>query len=191
MKSAIIGTLLLVVEVGFERFEQARQGEAGKRTGAGRAERTIVHQVYRQDETLVEGGVQGIDMRGRDIHHGKIVATIMLPDQAERAVGRLVLAQRRAALVMIEDLFFCIISAADVIDDAIAAGRDPLRRAAADDLRLGEQPGQDDAGEEFIGMEATGMGDEIIWFHAGMRLCWFVSSQFRTQNRFPLLLELL
>ena len=60
--------------------------------------------------------------------------------------------------------------AADVIDDAIGSGRDPFRRPAPLDFRLRIQPCQDDRRQQFIGMEATGMGDEKVGNHADICL---------------------
>ncbi|MNE61868.1 hypothetical protein D3C80_1571120 [compost metagenome] len=63
-----------------------------------------------------------------------------------------------------------VIGAADIVDDAVHAGGDPFRRPAADDAGLREKSGQDDAGQQFVGMEATGMGDEKIRDHVRISL---------------------
>ncbi|MNT71352.1 hypothetical protein D3C72_2098290 [compost metagenome] len=71
---------------------------------------------------------------------------------------------------MVENPLFGIIGASDIIDDAIRPGRDPFRRPAPLDFRLREQPCQDNGREQFIGMEATRMGDEKVGNHADMCL---------------------
>ncbi|MNE62647.1 hypothetical protein D3C80_1579370 [compost metagenome] len=81
-----------------------------------------------------------------------------------------ILAQGRTTLVVIEYLCCGIIGTTHIINDAVGSCSDPFRCPAANKTRLREQPGQDDAGQKFVGMEATGMGDEEIRDHAGMRL---------------------
>lgn len=75
-------------------------------------------------------------MLGRDAVGGQVVAAEMAPDQPERTEGLSIIAQGRAALVVVEDPRIGIIGAADVIDDAVGAGGDPFGRPAADQLRL-------------------------------------------------------
>src|SRR5688572_26204784 len=99
-----------------------------------------------------------VDMGLRNAPSRHIFAAIMLPDQAERAIGLAIVPQRRAALVVIEYPRRSIISAADVIDNAIRPRGDPFGGAAAHDPRLRKYAGQNDAGEQLIGMKATGMG---------------------------------
>jgi hypothetical protein len=92
----------------------------------------------------------------------------MLPDQAKRTEGLAILADRCSALVMVEDGSLRIIGTADIIDDPVIRWRDPLWVAAPHDLRLREKPGEDDAGQQFISVEAAGMRDEKSRDHENM-----------------------
>ena len=99
---------------------------------------------------------------------GKIIAAEMAPDQPERAERLPVVAQRCAALVVVEDPRLGIIGPADVIDDAVFGRRDPFGRAAAHQLGLWKQPREDHAREQLVGVKAAGMGDDIAGLHHGV-----------------------
>ena len=166
VESVIVGFRIGLVENGLQGFQQRRQGEPRQLPGNGGAERSVVHQIDRQHEAGIERAMDRLDMRFRNTGSGEIVAAIVLPDQSERTVGLAVVAQRRTALMVIEDARIRIIGAADIVNDAVCTGCEPFRRPAADDARLREKPVEDDAGQQLIGMEATGMGDEEFWGHA-------------------------
>ena len=91
----------------------------------------------------------------------------MFPDEAEGTVGLAIITERRAALMVVEDPRVRIIGAADVINDAVCCGRNQFGCAAAHDRRVRMEPGQDDGGQQFVGMEAATMGDEMGDGHAG------------------------
>jgi hypothetical protein len=92
----------------------------------------------------------------------------MLPDEAEGTIGLAIVAERRAALVVVENLRRGVIGAADVVDDAVGCRGDPFGGAAAHDLRVRKQPGQDNTRQQLIGMKTTGVGDEKCWCHVAV-----------------------
>jgi hypothetical protein len=94
----------------------------------------------------------------------------MFPDQAERAEGLTIVALRCAALMMIENPGSGIISAADIVDDAIGAWGDPFRGPAANKPCFREKLRENDTGQHFVGMKAAGMRNEEIWSHTAIAL---------------------
>ena len=170
VETAIVRFGICLVENRFQSFQQDGQGQPGECPRGGGAERAIVDQIDRQHEAGIERGVNGFDMVFRNAEGGEIIAAEMLPDQSERTIGLTVFAQRRTALVVIEGALRRVINTADVIDDAVCAGCDPFGRPAADQACLREKPGQHDARQQFVGMEATGMGNEEVRDHVRMRL---------------------
>ncbi|EGE57395.1 hypothetical protein RHECNPAF_4310019 [Rhizobium etli CNPAF512] len=84
---------------------------------------------------------------------------------------------------MIEYAGIRVINAADIIDDPVLPWRDPSRRPAADQARLRKKPGQDDARQQFVGMEATGMGDEEIGDHENYAPCRSQQVRLRGPNQ--------
>ena len=122
VESAIVGFRIGLVENGLQGFQQCRQGQPRQLPGNGGAERSVVHQINRQHEAGIERAMDRLDMRFRNTGSGEVVAAIVLPDQSERTVGLAVVAQRRTALMVIEDARIRIIGAADIVDDAVSPG---------------------------------------------------------------------
>ncbi len=103
------------------------------------------------DETCASGTPQSC----------KIIRSIVFPDQAEGTVGPSVLTHGRATLMVVENTCGGIIPPADVVDDAIGGRCGPFDISAANDPGLREQPGQDDARKQLIGVEAAGMRNQV------------------------------
>lgn len=159
VEGPIIGTLAAIVEDGFEAFQQERQGQVREQPAWRQG--TIVYQVDGQDEIGVERCMDHVQIPIRNTERPQIVSAEVPPDQAERAVGLAVVAQGWALLVVIEDQPLRIVIAADVIDHPVRRRCGPSRITRPHDPRLREKPRQDNGGEKFVSVKATGMGDEM------------------------------
>src|SRR4051812_26625721 len=91
----------------------------------------------------------------------KIISPIVFPDEPEGTVGPSVLTHGRATLMVVENTCCRIVLPADVVDDAIGGRCGPFDISAANDPGLWEQPGQNDARKQLIGVEAAGMGNQV------------------------------
>src|SRR4029079_14238946 len=96
-------------------------------------------------------------MRCGPSQRSKTIRSIVFPDQAEGTVGPSVPTHGRATLMVVENTCGGIILPARVVEDAIGGRCGPFDISAANDPCLREQPCQDDARKQLIGVEAAGM----------------------------------
>lgn len=106
--------------------------------------------------------MQGFDIGCRNAPGAQVVPPELPPDQSKRAERLAVISQWRTALMVIEDPGIWIVGSADIIDDPVITGPDPLWSAAADHPSRGKKACQDDAGQQLIRMKAAGMRYEEI-----------------------------